>query len=267
MDLVKRQKQQELTKRKRTAEVISHVYEDSKLLSCPITKDIFIEPVVASDGFRYEKYAIQNVLRSRTPLSPITREPLSRTLYPNKSIESMIDEFRKASKEFQDEYNTSYDNYETQTTSQTTFMFTNETLKAAIQKYCHPSTKQATIEKYGHIQDWNVTHVTDMTKLFENKERFNEDISTWDVSNVTNMDHVFLHACSFNQPLNNWNVSNVTTMKGMFYDASSFNQPLNEWNVSNVTHMKDMFLRASSFNQSLDDWDVSKVENMEAYVL
>ena len=94
-----------------------------KLLSCPITKDIFIEPVVASDGFSYEKYAIQNVLKSRTPKSPITREPLSSTLYFNKSIKSMIDEFRKASKEFQDEYNTSYDNYKTQTT----FMFTNET--------------------------------------------------------------------------------------------------------------------------------------------
>ena len=34
----------------------------------------------------------------------------------------------------------------------TTFMFTNETLRAAIHEYCTPSTKQATIEKYGHIQ-------------------------------------------------------------------------------------------------------------------
>ena len=111
-----------------------------------------------------------------------------------------------------------------------------------------------------------MTHVTDMTKLFENKERFNEDISTWDVSNVTNMDRVFyMHVLSIN--LNNWNVSNVTTMKGMFYDASSFNQPLNEWNVSNVTHMKDMFLHASSFNQSLNDWDVSKAEKYGSYVL
>ena len=70
----------------------------------------------------------------------------------------------------------------------TTFMFTNETLKAAIHEYCTPSTKQATVEKYGHIQDWNVTHVTDMTKLFEHKDGFNEDISNWDVSNVTTMD-------------------------------------------------------------------------------
>ena len=110
--------------------MISHVHEDSKLLSCPITKDIFNKPVVASDGFSYEKYAIQHVLKSRTPKSPITRKPLSRTLYPNKSIESMIDEFKKASKEFQDEYNASYDNFKTQ------FMFTNVTLKATIHEYC-----------------------------------------------------------------------------------------------------------------------------------
>ena len=120
----------------------------------------------------------------------------------------MIDEFKKASKEFQDEYNASYDNYKTQ------FMFTNVTLKATIHEYCTPSTKQATIERYGHIQDWNVTHITNMSCLFENMHNFNEDISmTWDVSNVTTMSYMFDGASSFNQPLNNWNVSNVTTME------------------------------------------------------
>ena len=116
----------------------------------------------------------------------------------------------------------------------TTFMFTNETLK--VHEYCTPSTKQATVEKYGHIQDWNVTHVTDMTKLFEHK-LFNEDISNWDVSNVTTMEGMFNAARSFNQPLNEWNVSNVTHMDGMFNEAISFNQPLNNWDVSNVTTM------------------------------
>ena len=58
----------------------NNVYEDSKLLSCPITQDIFIEPVVASDGFSYEKYAIQNVLNSTTRISNDTTSITQNTI-------------------------------------------------------------------------------------------------------------------------------------------------------------------------------------------
>ena len=65
------------------------------------------------------------------------------------------------------------------------------------------------------------------------------EINNWDVSNVTNMNGMFSgtrgeDARSFNQPLNNWNVSKVTYVSFMFDGASSFNQPLNNWDVSNV---------------------------------
>ena len=61
------------------------------------------------------------------------------------------------------------------------------------------------------------------------------EINNWDVSNVTDMYKMFHEARSFNQPLNNWNVSNVENMAWMFYKARSFNQPLNNWNVSTYT--------------------------------
>ena len=64
----------------------------------------------------------------------------------------------------------------------------------------------------GHISsDWDVSQVTNMSNLFEDKTSFNEDISGWDVSNVTKMFSMFKGATSFNKPLNNWNVSNVTS--------------------------------------------------------
>ena len=34
-------------------------------------------------------------------------------------------------------------------------------------------------------------------------------INNWDVSNVTNMKYIFLDASSFNENINNWDVSNV----------------------------------------------------------
>ncbi|MBR6611821.1 MAG: BspA family leucine-rich repeat surface protein, partial [Campylobacter sp.] len=44
-------------------------------------------------------------------------------------------------------------------------------------------------------------------------------IEEWDVSHVTDMNNMFQSATSFNQPLDNWDVSNVTNMSGMFVDA------------------------------------------------
>ena len=114
------------------------------------------------------------------------------------------------------------------------------------------------------IGDWDVSNVTDMSKLFSDKKRFNEPLNNWNVSNVTNMEAMFLGATSFNQPLNDWDVSNVTSMRDMFDEAKKFNQPLNNWNVSNVTNMEAMFLDATSFNQPLNDWDVSNVTNMRS---
>ena len=52
------------------------------------------------------------------------------------------------------------------------------------------------------------------------------EINNWDVSKVTDMRWMFHGAESFNQPLNNWNVSKVTRMSYMFAYARSFNQLL-----------------------------------------
>ena len=62
--------------------------------------------------------------------------------------------------------------------------------------------------------------------MFQGAESFNQPLNNWNVSNVTDMDRMFFDARSFNQPLNKWDVSKVTNMSEMFNGASSFNQPL-----------------------------------------
>ena len=69
---------------------------------------------------------------------------------------------------------------------------------------------------YGHIRDWNVSGVTDMSKAFENRTNFDENITGWDVSNVTNMHGMFNGAAAFNQNIGDWNVSKVFNMAHMF---------------------------------------------------
>jgi len=124
------------------------------------------------------------------------------------------------------------------------------------------SDQSSAIATYGHIKDWNVTGVTNMSNAFKDKTTFDENITGWDVSNVTNMSRMFEGASNFNQPIGDWNVSSVTNMSNLLYEAASFNQDIGEWNTSSVVRMDGMFGRASSFNQNIGGWDVSSVTNM-----
>ena len=88
--------------------------------------------------------------------------------------------------------------------------------------------------------------------------QFNQPIGNWNVSKVTNMSRMFVGGTPFNQPLSGWNVSNVTNMSSMFggnYD-NQFNQPIGNWNISGVTNFNNfMSLKSTSLFSStnLDD--------------
>ena len=115
------------------------------------------------------------------------------------------------------------------------------------------------------ISSWDVSNVTDMTRMFYKTNAFNQPIGNWDVSNLTNMSMMF-NQSSFNQPIGNWDVSNVTNMGAMFSNNSTnssvFNQDISNWDVSNVTSMVNMFSFNISFNQPIGNWDVSNVTDM-----
>ncbi len=123
------------------------------------------------------------------------------------------------------------------------------------------SFKENKRSDFSGIEDWDVSHVTNMSGMFAGAVNFNSDISSWDVSHVTNMSGMFAGATSFNQPLDNWDVSSVTNMSGMFLGNESFNQFLNDWNVSNVKDIRGMFYNATSFNQPLASWKISIDKN------
>ena len=65
-------------------------------LLCPITQEVMVEPVIASDGFTYERSAIERWLdMGPDRRSPTTNAPLpSRTLVPNRHLASMIAAYR-----------------------------------------------------------------------------------------------------------------------------------------------------------------------------
>ncbi|GMH36005.1 hypothetical protein BSKO_03873 [Bryopsis sp. KO-2023] len=63
---------------------------------CPITQDVMEDPVVASDGFTYERIAIQRWM-TKTATSPMTRQRLQhRHLYTNMLLRSEMSDWKTA---------------------------------------------------------------------------------------------------------------------------------------------------------------------------
>lgn len=58
-------------------------------LLCPLTKQLFVEPVIAGDGQTYERAAIEEWLKTHGT-SPGTKDPLSPTFFPNNHMKGLI---------------------------------------------------------------------------------------------------------------------------------------------------------------------------------
>ena len=66
-------------------------------LTCPITKERFIDPVIADDGNTYDRSSINSLFRRQLQegndtTSPITREKISTRVVPNRVVRNLIDE-------------------------------------------------------------------------------------------------------------------------------------------------------------------------------
>jgi len=60
---------------------------------CPITKQCMVQAVVASDGYTYEKSAIQEVLQDGGGISPTTGEALVEAVFPNVQLQEELDAY------------------------------------------------------------------------------------------------------------------------------------------------------------------------------
>ena len=94
---------------------------------------------------------------------------------------------------------------------------TDKTIRYLVKRWVGGSFTEEERQKFGHISDWDVSRVTNMSELFYCITAFNEPLESWNVSQVTNMGWMFCHAQSFNQPLSSWNVGQVTNMRRMFF--------------------------------------------------
>ena len=114
---------------------------------------------------------------------------------------------------------------------------------------------------------WDMSNATDLRTMFGGS-LFNQNVNSWNVSNVTNFINTFAY-CNFNQPLDLWvlNISQPIDMTGMFEANNAFNQNIGSWNTISVTIMRFMFDDCPTFNNdgdsSIGAWNTSNVTRMD----
>ena len=152
---------------------------------------------------------------------------------------------------------------------------TDEDIRKAVKEW--HKDRVAAERRYGHISDWDVSRVTNMSGLFwmdiadcketgmESFRRgiyFNDDLSRWETGNVTDMQRMFQGARRFCGDLSQWQTGKVTNMSEMFRGAENFKCDLSQWQTGNVTDMNYMFNDAVSFTSDLSQWQTGNVTNM-----
>jgi len=128
---------------------------------------------------------------------------------------------------------------------------TPTSLGGVVNDWLNPSKRNSIEAKYGIIENWDTSQVTNMASVFFDKKAFNGDISKWQVHNITTLQLTFCDANSFNIDISKWSVNKVTDMSRTFRSAEKFNQDLSKWNVRNVVTMWKMFWLSSDFTQTL----------------
>lgn len=73
---------------------LDDLMEEDSDLCCPVSLMLFVDPVVGSDGFLYEKASYKGLLQNRM-VSPMTRERLKTDFLPARQRKSAAMDFRE----------------------------------------------------------------------------------------------------------------------------------------------------------------------------
>jgi surface protein len=95
-----------------------------------------------------------------------------------------------------------------------------------------------------------------MADVFQNATNFNQPLSNWNVSKVTNMSKMFNGASNFNKDISIWKVGKVTDMSYMFNGASGLgNLDLSSWDIGSVRKDKNVdFMKSAGSGNTPPIW-------------
>jgi surface protein len=116
----------------------------------------------------------------------------------------------------------------------------------------------------GDISLWNVSNVTDMTRMFYECKNFNCDLSEWDVKKVENMTYMFVNCKNFEgNGLKYRKTNNLINTTGTFKGCIKFNEDISRWDMSEVSSVTEMFYNCENFDKNISDWDLKSVKEFK----
>lgn len=83
-----------------------------------------------------------------------------------------------------------------------------------------PNTKQ--YKKYGPIELWDTSLITDMAYLFSGYKFKYINITDWDISNVKNIEGMFTNSYLRNKPFNKWKIQPDTNTNKFVYNTNTY---------------------------------------------
>lgn len=119
-------------------------------------------------------------------------------------------------------------------------MTSTQELRDAVDSYLNGN-----VNGYPHINDWDVSEITDFSELFSADRNplaadFNESLNKWDTRNARSMMRLFYKAKNFRKTIGRWNVAKVQSFYECFREAALFDEDLSSWNTGSATDMAGM---------------------------
>ncbi len=116
----------------------------------------------------------------------------------------------------------------------------------------------------GDISLWNVSNVTDMTRMFYECKNFNCDLSGWYVSKVIYTESMFENCKNFEgKGLKYWKTKCLIDTKRMFKECIKFNEDISKWDMSDVYNMVEMFYNCENFDKDISGWNLKSAEDFK----
>jgi hypothetical protein len=125
------------------------------------------------------------------------------------------------------------------------------------------------LEGFSATTNPNLSEVTDVSFMFYNAQKFNEDISEWDTNYITSMTSMLNGATAFNQSLAGWNIGSVVVMSNMLNNsgmsAENLNATLIGWNNFVETNDAPKNIKLGVDNLTVCGEEViTAIQNLEA---
>ena len=111
------------------------------------------------------------------------------------------------------------------------------------------------------ISMWDVSHVINMSYMFEGLERFNCNVAGWDVRNVKWMNSMFSFCKKFNQDLDVWGprLMHIENTANMFIGCTSYTYPLLKWRQNKRIDMSRIGIGndgSDMYSQPVYKWEI-----------